>query len=197
MEIGLANEEKGISYFDLVEQVQTSLGFKFGKQSELTFLIWFGNNFSKSEKRLNHEDYSNFKWLQELRSSGVLDASLKQRADTVKSRLSFKYWLDGLAAKQYLDYVELQESRKAAIQARKQSNKSIWIAIGAIIVSSALGLYSLYNTSEPPQPPFEVKVIEDKTNTKQLQKRVDSLKNEIYEAQMIIDSYETDLSSIN
>lgn len=42
MEIGLINEENGITYFDLVGVLEKELNFKFGEQSELTF--WYGSH---------------------------------------------------------------------------------------------------------------------------------------------------------
>lgn len=62
MEIGLNNEERGITYFDLVEELEKELNFKFGEQSKLTFLVWFSQNFRKSDNDLTREDVRNYRW---------------------------------------------------------------------------------------------------------------------------------------
>src|SRR5690606_25698802 len=74
--------------------------------------------------------------------------------------LNQKWFLNGEASKQYLDYLELQEARLAAIQSRKQSNWSIVIAVGAIVLSTVFGIISMYQ-QENAQPPYEVKIIEN------------------------------------
>ncbi|MEM6813280.1 MAG: hypothetical protein AAF600_02685 [Bacteroidota bacterium] len=101
-----------------------------------------------------------------------------------------KYWQDGNANKQYLDYLELQESRKAATTARKQSSWSIGIALLAIVVSSLLGLYSINSAPKPIQPPYDVKIIEDRSGADELNKENDSLRNRLYEANILIEGYE-------
>jgi|SRR5690606_32637436 len=45
MEIGLANEKEGISYFELLEKMQKDLGYTFNRSAEATFLSWFDENF--------------------------------------------------------------------------------------------------------------------------------------------------------
>ncbi len=101
--------------------------------------------------------------------------------------LADKYFLKGTAAKQYLDYLELKESRITSAQARKKSFWSIIIAIGAFVISTILGAYSIYSS---PKPPFDVKVIENTTRTDELFKDNLELKQELYEAEMLMQIYE-------
>ncbi len=192
MEIGLANEEKGISYFDLKEQLQRELGTKFCENSESTFVYWFIDNFTY---RYGKNDYNSFrsKWLKCLEYNAGNEKNIVEDI-TIKGFLINKFFLNGNASKQYLDYVELQESRIAATQAHKQSNISIWIALIAIVISGGLGTYSIFSS---PKPPYEVKVIEDRTSVRQLEKKIkglevnyqkenEKLKNELYEAKTTI-----------
>src|SRR5690606_10434928 len=98
---------------------------------------------------------------------------------TIKGKFLFeqldskKWFLNGEAAKQYLDYQELVLARKTATEAKKQSNVSIWLAITAIIVSAVVGIVSIVidlNVPTPPKPPYDVKVIEDNAHTKELER---------------------------
>ena len=59
-----------------------------------------------------------------------------------------------------------------------------------IVLSTIFGIPSLLRKPETSKPPFNVKVIEDKTRTKELQKEGDSLRNELHEAKMIISALE-------
>lgn len=181
MEIGLANEEKGISYFDLVKELEKQPNSKFGKESELTFLVWFSQNFRRSDKDLTRGDVENYRWHLKLRDGEDLSDVQKRTANNIESKLKFKYWLNGEAAKQYLDYQELVESRKASTQAKKQSNISIILAILAIIISTVLG----YSTQD-------VKIVEDGTRTLQLERENSQLKDELYKAEMMLEVYEKD-----
>lgn len=117
MEIGLANEENGITYFDLSAQVQKELKIKFGRQSELTFLVWFGENFSKSDINLKKEDYNNFKYWHSGESDTPINEAQNKRVSSIKFRLGLRYWLNGTAAKQYLDYKEYKAARRNSLVA--------------------------------------------------------------------------------
>ena len=56
MEIGLANEENGISYFDLVYELHGSKEKCFSEGAEITFYSWFKNNFELGT--VDHELFS-------------------------------------------------------------------------------------------------------------------------------------------
>lgn len=188
MEIGLAHEKEGITYFDLVKELESQTNFKFGKESELTFLVWFSQNFRRSENELSQHDVAIYRHYLDQKNGDTISVERIRLADDIKTKLNFKYWLNGEASKQYLDYLELQESRKAATQAKRQSNISIGIAIFALLVSSVLGIYSMVTA---PKPPYDVKVIEDKSRVEQLERENGKLKDELYKAEMMLEAYES------
>jgi hypothetical protein len=186
MEIGLAHEKKGISYFDLLEKLNASMGEKMNVGAEKTFVVWFTENFSSDNfKRNNGDIVSNYVTYIIYRNDETFNTDEINSAKNVERWLKKLHWLDGQAAKQYLDYQELVESRKAATQAKKQSNISIGIAIFALLVSSLLGIYSM---GTAPKPPYDVKVIENNAQ----QKEVEQLKEELYRAEMMLEAYESD-----
>ncbi|MFD2589087.1 hypothetical protein ACFSQJ_19335 [Croceitalea marina] len=187
MEIGF-NNPNGIKYFDLKKRIEETTSIKFDSSLESTFIKWIGESFESTFDDKNQLNAIISNSQPYIRFREGVDIIYKNAYDD----FSFRSWvIKGATVKQYLDYLELQESRKAAIQAKKQSNLSIWIAIGAIIISTILGVISILNSPKPPQPPYDMKIIEDKSGMKELQKENDSLKNEIYEAQMLIESYES------
>ncbi|MDV7138242.1 hypothetical protein R3X28_05110 [Maribacter sp. TH_r10] len=204
MEIGLANEKDGISYFDLVEELEEALGYSMEAATEATFYFWFVDNYSTQnyEIKLSIEWKSDFQTYLDLKHMVVpMNMSKREKAQSISKRIkNVKWFLNGNAAKQYLDYQELQESRIAAKQASKQSNYSIGIAIGAIIMSTFLGAISIFSS---PKPPFDVNILEDRNKLKQLERELQQLKIDIkkennelkerlYEAEMLIAVYESD-----
>ncbi|WP_339725706.1 hypothetical protein [Maribacter stanieri] len=199
MEIGLANEENGISYFDLVYELHGSKEKCFSEGAEITFYSWFKNNFELGT--VDHELFSGT-------SKGQFQDFLRKNDNDGKYHidgyypefyriLNDKWFLNGTAAKQYLDYLELKESRIAASEAQKSSlkanekaNISIKVAIVTIVISVLLGLIPLFKKSKTPKPPFEVKIIEDKTRNDELKKEVQDLKEKLYKAEIMISSFE-------
>jgi hypothetical protein len=154
-------------------------------EAEQTFFIWFIENFSALTMEYKLSTKSHL--VAEFRDFLVANFkgnSYHQRGCNMvlHDYLSQKWFLNGEASKQYLDYLELKESRLAAVQARKQSNLSIMIAIGAIIISSILGIATLVYQPENAQPPYEVKVIEDRTRTMELEKENKELKEKLIKA---------------
>lgn len=188
MEIGLTNEEKGITYFDLVYELHGTRDRVFTTEAEQTFCIWFIKNFSALNMLFLKGTSSNIShFLRDYLIKNSQGKTYHQRGVDPKifDYLNQKWFLNGEAAKQYLDYLELQESRLAAQQARKQSNWSIVIAVGAIVLSTIFGIVSMYQP-ENAQPPYEVKVIEDKTRNDELQKENKQLKEELFKAEMMV-----------
>lgn len=196
MEIGLDTQEKGISYFDLKNRIEKELEFPFGKESELTFLVWFNENFSKSNLKLSSDHIKNYRD----HLSNNIDRTTRE---LIIERLSHPYWLDGKASKQYYDYLELVESRQTAQDARKASKeandkagRSIRLAVLAIIVSAAVGVISIIidlaalNRSSVSN--YDLRVIEDSTRTKLLEKENGELKDKLYKAEMMLETYESD-----
>ncbi|MDO6602002.1 hypothetical protein [Arenibacter palladensis] len=184
MEIGLANEQTGITYIALEQQVQEALGKPFNKAARSTFAYWFVENFSYENGkydlksfRANWEGY--YKYL-----GGIHE--YRNAHTHIESFLIRSYFLDGQAAKQYLDYLELQQSVESSNSARNWAIRSIIVALFAIGIS----IYSVYNS---PQPPYDVKIIEDnpkvkelEENLKQKDKEVDQLREELLKAEMMI-----------
>lgn len=187
MEIGLESEKDGISYFDLLKQLNQSLGYKFESYgSEASFISWFLQNFSDGGGKAQNKYIENNKiWYWKLNQGEEFAEEYKPHARAIKTYFEKKYWLDGQAAKQYLDYQELQESRKMAASAKKQSNISIIIATMALLASSGLGIYSIATT---PKMPYHVNVVEDK-NTSQ---KLDEVSNQLMEIQTQFKSQATD-----
>lgn len=196
MEIGLETQEKGISYFDLKDRIEKELNLPFGKESELTFLVWFNENFSKSNLKLSSEHIKNYRD----HLSNNIDRTTRE---LIIERLSHPYWLDGRASKQYYDYLELVESRQTAQDAREASKeanikagRSIKLAVWAIIVSAAVGIISIFidlaalNRSSVSN--YDLRVIEDNTRTKLLEKENGKLKDKLYKAEMLLETYESD-----
>lgn len=185
MEIGLNNEDTGINYFDLFYGVKGTKEQVGSKEAEISFFIWFLQNFHNAEDR-HHKDADLILeyriWL--IRGAA---ASKYHNFDGLKleykNYLNSQWFLNGNAAKQYLDYLELKEARITATQARKQSNVSILIAIGAMVASVILGAYSI---SSSPEPPFDVKIIENNVDTDNLKKENEQLKEKLYKAEMMV-----------
>lgn len=182
MEIGLANEKKGISYFELSKQVQEELGLKFSEESERTFLAWFIENFSDSEIKLTLRDIGDYRYYQLYQKVQKYDGAVKSSAENIENKLKLKFWLDGHAAKQYLDYLELTEARK---QAKSTSWFSI-ISIGIAVIAILIGVLNKNEIPLPPKPPYDVKIIEDNPKVKELQNENDQLKEKLYKAEMMV-----------
>lgn len=189
MEIGLAHEEEGITYFDLVYKLHGTRERVFTMEAEKTFCTWFLENFSALEMDFSRSskvllsDAINAFLIQNYKGSTSHERGNNER---LYDYLNQKWFLNGEASKQYLDYLELQESRLASQQARKQSNFSIVIAIVALIVTSIFGLASLKYQPETAQPPYDVKIIEDKSGKDQLEKENKELREELFKAEMMV-----------
>lgn len=180
MEIGLAHEENGIDYFELAKQLQESLGYKFSYSSEHTFLSWFIDNFSYKGGKIDKDRLNNsFEWFLKDKEGVEFATEYQSGVATVQYTLGQKFFLNGQASKQYLDYVELQDARKNAKQSSGLAIFSIFVAVAAILIGV------LQNIGNP-KPPYDVKVIEDKTRNKVLQKENQKLKEELYKAEMMV-----------
>ncbi len=176
MEIGLKNEEKGISYFELFLELTGTKSKVLSKEAEISFFAWFMDNFhnpNKVEKDSTLEINEYRDWLY-LYNEEEEYHNLKYINSDLLFLLKERWFLNGHALKQYLDYLELTEARKAAKQAQKSSNISINIAIGAFAVNVVLGFIS-FTQSLMPKEAQEVKIIEDKTTVKQLEQEIKEL----------------------
>lgn len=196
MEIGLAHEKEGITYFNLLDKLNASMGEKMNVGAEKTFVIWFTENFSSDNFKISNGDIRTyFGTYTRYRDGALLHDSAENKAKTVEGLLKKLHWLDGQAAKQYLDYQELVESRQTAQEAReasreanKKADKSIRLAIWAIVVSAAVGISSIIVDLVAPKPPYDVKVIENTPIIDSLEKENNQLTVELHKVQMILDS---------
>ena len=177
MEIGLANEETGITYIALEQQVQEALGKPFNKAARSTFVYWFVENFSYENGKYEPKTFRAH-WEGYYKYLDGINEYLGPH-NVIKSFLIRPYFLDGHAAKQYLDYEELQQSVKSANSARN------WAIISIIVALTAIGI-SAYSVFASPNPPYDVKIIEDKTKVKELQNENDQLKEKLYKAEMMV-----------
>ncbi|KAB7528230.1 hypothetical protein F8C76_10185 [Flagellimonas olearia] len=206
MEIGMAHENIGITYNNLIDKIQKDSG-KMTIYAESTFYYWFVENFSATniEAKLYTGWKTSFQYYYYFKH-GITKpkGNLTESGESLYRQLdSLKWFLNGEASKQYVDYLELQESRQTAQDAREASReanekaaKSIRLAIWAIIVSAAVGIFSviidLAAFSKSPVPPYDVKVIEDKSRAEQLERENGELKDELYKAEMMLEAYESD-----
>lgn len=160
MEIGNANEKDGITYFELVNQLEKIMGYKFDSNSESTFYYWFVDNFStyNNEIKLNSRWKADFhSYLNKKHQFSRLDIDIQNKGHQMEINFKLIQWfLNGEASKQYLDYIELSESRIAATDARQKSIVSIRIAVAALLASAILGIYSIYPN---PKTPYDVRII--------------------------------------
>ena len=208
MEIGFANPN-GIIYSDLKKQIESETSSPFEGNLEVAFIKWIFEAFEtkfKTENQINSIVHGSQAYLEKGDKVDV------QYRSTYENWLPTNLVIKGSTVKQYLDYIELKESRQAAENAQiassianEKASTSIRLAIWAMIISSVLGLASILipiiTKENTPKPPFDVKIIEDKTRVKELEQKIDKLtadykkesdylKNELYEAEMMIDTYE-------
>lgn len=97
MEIGLVNEENGISYLELKYNLLNSLSITFDENSESTFIYWFVENFRYRNGWYDNSSFR-FKWL------GYLDyenGDLTKLNDHlfIQGFFSESHFLNGQAAK--------------------------------------------------------------------------------------------------
>lgn len=180
MEIGFSTIE-GISYSDLKKEIETDMGRSMGRNTEAAFVLWIIEAFEPDGSFPRFLPNYKIALSNDIRGGKLVSASRNFYDRFSKTVLVIR----GSTVKQYLDYIELQESRKAAIQAKRQSNVSIGIAIFALLLSSVLGIFSMRTT---PKPPYDVKVIENSLQTKELERT----KEELHKVQMMLEVYKSD-----
>ncbi|MGS2738773.1 hypothetical protein [Sinomicrobium sp. M5D2P17] len=150
MEIGNAYEKEGITYYELKDKLR----IEFDVNSETTFVKWFMKYFDTAI------DYTirtpiNTSYLNELTYQFILkNHNCEGRFQIIQKTLESKSFLTGEASKQYLEYIELKESRessKLAIEkaeesiklAKKSTNLARWALIIAIITSVISIVFSI------------------------------------------------------
>lgn len=182
MEIGFKYDD-GISYFNLRTKVEVATNKTLEDSKDKTFLFWFLDNFYSQD-------------LDTLTKETDIQKKYRRKDPQLISMLQQKFYLRGETVKQYLDYLELKEAREHSETSHRQSIKAIRIAIASLIITAILSIVSIVisvNETSPnyPSPPFEVKIIEDKTNDQR--KEITRLKDELTKADELIQIYEAEL----
>ncbi|WP_318310072.1 hypothetical protein [Flagellimonas crocea] len=202
MEIGLAHENEGITYPDLIDKIQQHTG-KMTLYAESTFYYWFIDNFSATN--IETKNFSGWKpqfqyYYYFKHGIDKPKSNLTESGESLFRQLEkIKWFLNGEAAKQYLDYKELvesqqtaQDAREASKEANEKATKSIRLAIASIVISGIVGVASIIIDLAAPNPPYDVNVIEDKTKAEQLENENQRLKEELYKVEMMLEAYESD-----
>jgi hypothetical protein len=145
MELGY-NSPNGISYFDLVEEIEDSLKVKISGQTEYAFISWFLNNFSSVD--VNRTEI-NTGLTGYIKSHLMSESRLNNNQEMFNKTLNNLFFINGETLKQYIDYEELTHARKSSKMAFILSI----ISIGIAGISSLLAFYSLYS-----EPVFEIVV---------------------------------------
>jgi hypothetical protein len=176
MEIGIDNENKGISYFDLVYELHGTKNQVYTLEAEQTFCEWFIKNFSCLDDyddglKMVPIDFRSFL----IDNSKCNDYHQRGANSFLYDHLDQKWFLNGNAAKQYLDYKEYKAARRNSLVA------TIFATI-SILIAAVTFWYSYQSDLNSPQPPYDVKIIEDT----QLRKENDKLRDDLYKAQMMV-----------
>ena len=184
MKIGIANEKKGISYFDLVYKLHGTKNQVFTMEAEQTFCEWFIQNFSCLD------DYSNNVGLVPVDFHKFLYENFKGSDYHARGAnmhlfdyLNQKWFLNGNAAKQFLDYQEFKAARRNSLIATM-------FAIVSILIAAVTFWFSYQSDLNSPKPPYEVKIIENSINPNNLEKKNMELKEKLYKAELMIKSLE-------
>jgi hypothetical protein len=194
MEIGLDNEAEGITYHQLVDELEKHRGISLTKYAECTFMQWFLENYSTPSKPSDANSEKRYKYciyfVKKKHGKEYAEKTNQSIKEYENKILNVKCFINGDASKKYVDYLELVESRESSKQAIKKANDSIWLAIAAMVISIG---FSIYNLNTQTEPPYKVEVINQPPQPNQ--KLIDSLKDELYKADRLISIYEGD--SIN
>lgn len=153
MEIGYLKDIEGISYHSLKKQLEKELNITIVRDRELTFLAWFLESFeSRNIKQLKENPTIRQKLYNYLLySPEYYPDNWKNFEDIYNDQLGETFFLKGEVTKQYLDYLELQEARTTANEARISSSKALriaqWSLVAAIIASLLPFGYTIYQDS--------------------------------------------------
>ncbi len=174
MEYGY-NNPQGFEYTELKDNIEGQLKLSLNQDAEYGLVEWFIESFTSVD------NYSHS------HKNGLLEAFRLNNENTSMQRFLNSTWIiRGLTTKQYIDYLELKESRENSNRAFKTSIGSIVIALASVVIS----WYLSFNSPKPIAPPYDVKIIEDKTSTKQLEKEVMELEEKLFQAELLIEVYE-------
>lgn len=195
MEIGY-NHDNGLLYSQMKTFLERDLNFTFSKSREYTFVSWFLKNFQSIDSADALPDT-----LYKLKYYILKGEKYNERA--YSEIMTQRFYMKGELVKQYLDYLELKESRQQAKKAQQSSTIAIGIAILTLIIS-------IYFSATTPKPPYDVKVLEKPQPIKEifapdpiesikpdhdkafhLKKSIQELKDELNKADELIRYYES------
>ena len=181
MEYGYKNPN-GLKYSWLKKEVEKKIGEPLSPDAEYAFIDWVSEYFSCTD----FEDLELNNKLRWIKHHLLLSSGNVERFDSSYKAFNNAYWvMKGITTKQYLDYLELKESRKNAKWA------TIFAILSILIATVAIGI-GAYQSAKAPKPPFEVRVIEDKSGMNELEKENKQLKDSLYEAKLLIAVYESE-----
>ncbi|MFD2101315.1 hypothetical protein [Flagellimonas iocasae] len=184
LELG-SKHPNGILYANLKEGISEVLDEELNRHAEFNFLQWLVENFSNPALPSQSGRNTFFNDAKAVLSGRKVDSGYQIRYDEV---MHSPFILKGSAIKQYVDYIELKESREQAFKANRTAIISIVIAMITLLASVIIPLFD----EPPPIPPFDVKVIESKVQSQKLENEIKKLKNELKKAELTISIYESD-----
>nr|WP_298997266.1 hypothetical protein [uncultured Allomuricauda sp.] len=171
LDIGMKNPN-GIKYQKVVEAIADVINENLNTQAEYNFIEWLVDNFHNSELK---SDNLKIKFLGNARavlSEQEVAKTYHQGYDNV---MNHPWLLKGKAIKQYLDYLELKESREQAAKANRRAMYSIAIALLSLAFSILFSVLS----PKPPMPPYDVRVLEtNQPNNTESKLVIDSIVND-------------------
>lgn len=183
MEIGNENEANGISYEQLLKEMEIRLNYKLSKNAECAFIRWFIQNFSQEEKIADTSMDSIYHYsrvfVKDKHGEKIADENLNTAKSTLNKIIYSNSFLNGDADKKYIDYLELVEARQSSKEAIRKANTSIRIAYVTIIISI---IFSMLNIFTQPKLPYDVNVLNQAKTITDL----DSIKNELNEIKTLI-----------
>lgn len=185
MEIG-SEFPDGITFDELIEKIEEKSGKKISINAKYGLVEWFVDAFTTDDRirASSHKPFETY--------HTIIPSYFRDKRDFYEPAFQdfqrAKFVLSGKTFKQYIDYLELKESREQALKANKTAKVSIWIAMITLLASTIIPLFS----KPIPQPPFEVEVIDDRGQNHALEQEIKTLKEELQKVEMLIKTSEPD-----
>lgn len=172
MEIG-SQFPDGITFEDLVKNIESKLGKSLSMNSKYGLVEWFVDAFTTSD------------WIRSSSSAplesyrSIIPSYFRVKHEryelTFRDFQRARFVLSGNTFKQYVDYLELKESREQAKKANRTALISIIIAMITLVISILFPFF----TEPIPKPPFEVRVINANGINQDLEKQTETMDQEI------------------
>lgn len=182
MEIGFENPE-GIVYSDFRNKLANYLGNSLSPDTEYSLLEWVINSFNTTDIRLDRIQFELSQALAFIKKGQQVDIRYQSAYKKIESAL---FVIKGQTIKQYIDYLELKESRE---NSKKAFMTSI-ISIGIAVLTAIISIYLTAKPSEMFLTPIDVRVIDDQTVVPKLEEEIDYLNDQLYKAEILIELYE-------